>query len=50
MTETAINVGHNGHQTTNQPNYMIQFNVDYFKTRDGALKLLQLVRNVSDVA
>lgn len=45
MTETSIPMGHH----TTQQNYLIQFNMEYFKTRDGILKVVQLVRNVSDV-
>lgn len=45
MTETSIPMGHH----TTQQNYLIQFNMEYFKTRDGILKVLQLVRIVSDV-
>lgn len=42
MTETTINVGQQNGQAG--PNLSwIQFNVDYFKTRDGLLKLAQLV-------
>jgi hypothetical protein len=42
MTETTINVGHqNGHAGQNLS--WIQFNLEYFKTRDGMLKILQLV-------
>lgn len=41
MTETVINnVGQNN---PNGSNFLILFNFDYFKTRDGILKLLQLV-------
>lgn len=40
MGETVVNVGpHNG----NGQNLLIQFNFDYFKTRDGLLKIAQLV-------
>lgn len=44
MTETTVNVGHhpNGNAEAQNLNW-IQFNVDYFKTRDGLLKLLELV-------
>lgn len=41
MTETVIN--NVGHHNPNGSNFLIQFNLDYFKTRDGILKLLQLV-------
>jgi len=37
--ETAIPVGQ---QNGQPPNLMIQFNFDYFKTRDGLLKIAQL--------
>lgn len=43
MTDTHINVGHNNQNPQNTPNFLIQFNFDYFKTRDGLLKVLQLV-------
>lgn len=44
MTETTVNVGHhpNGNAEAQNLNW-IQFNVEYFKTRDGLLKLLELV-------
>lgn len=51
MAETVLNVGHqqnNGPQFDGgqQPEHVlgwIQFNVDYFKTRDGILKLVVMV-------
>lgn len=43
MTETAINVGQTNGQAGPNLFSWIQFNVDYFKTRDGILKLAQLV-------
>lgn len=43
MTETVINNVGNGHHNPNGSNFLIQFNLDYFKTRDGILKLLELV-------
>lgn len=44
MTETtAIPVHHQANGNV-QSNFLIQFNVDYFKTRDGLLKIAQLVR------
>lgn len=57
MSETVINVTHvrNGNSNNNQhhPNHIyddasnlnwIKFNVEYFVTADGILKLIQLVR------
>jgi hypothetical protein len=53
MSETVINVTHvhngNGsnHVNNNNPSNnlgWIQFNIEYFLTRDGILKLVQLVR------
>lgn len=52
MSETVVNVTHvrsaNGHHPNNvqeDPSNLrwIQFNVDYFLTHDGILKLVQLV-------
>lgn len=44
MTETMVNVDHHQNGNAGQQNLnWIQFNVDYFKTRDGLLKLLELV-------
>jgi hypothetical protein len=42
MGETVVNVGP---QNGNGQNLLIQFNFDYFKTRDGLLKIAQLVSN-----
>jgi hypothetical protein len=48
MTETSINVGHQNNHNNNPQGLSglgwIRFNIDYFKTRDGLLKLVQLVR------
>lgn len=50
MSETVINVTHvrgaNGHPTNNpEPSNLgwIQFNIEYFFSHDGILKLVQLV-------
>lgn len=52
MSETVINVTHvhNGNHNSNHVNNnsnnnlgWIQFNIEYFLTRDGILKLIQLV-------
>lgn len=53
MTETAIHIqnSHNGHPNGNHqqqpPQYLINFHKEYFKTREGLLKVLQLVRNAT---
>lgn len=45
--DTSVNVGHQPNGNSGTPNLSwIQFNVDYFKTRDGVLKLVQLVSNL----